>query len=164
MGAHAVKICRHATGASYPVRMRRMMVPAGTSMPELVAVLVLTAIVLAIAIPRMSDLAERSAVRGAIAEVVATLSAARHLAVSRGGGVSVAVDDRSATIHVVGDGDTLMTRRLGNVFGVTIRSTRDSLAYDARGLGLGAANLTFVVVRGTTADTVVVSRLGRVRW
>lgn len=137
---------------------------AGTSLPELVAVLALTAILLGIAIPRMRESAERAAVRGAVAEVVAALSAARELAVSRRGGIALAVDRRDTAIHVIGDGDTLLTRRLGRVFGVTIRSSRDSLAYDARGLGLGAANLTFVVLRGTTVDTVVVSRLGRVRW
>lgn len=164
MDAHAVKICRFVGGASYRVPMRRAIPRAGTSMPELVTVLLLTAIVVAVAIPRMRELTERTAVRGAVAEIVATLSAARQLAASRGGGVAVAVDSRHATIAVIGDGDTLTTRRLGSVFGVTIRSTRDSLAYDARGLGMGAANLTFVVVRGTTADTVVVSRLGRVRW
>lgn len=137
---------------------------AGTSLPELVAVLVLTALLLAVAIPRMRESAERAAVRGAVAEVVAALSAARELAVSRRGGVAVAVDRRDTAIHVIGDGDTLLSRRLGRVFGVTIRSSRDSLAYDARGLGLGAANLTFVLLRGMTVDTVVVSRLGRVRW
>jgi type II secretory pathway pseudopilin PulG len=137
---------------------------AGTSMPELVVVLALTSILLGIAIPRMRHSADRCAVRGAVAEVVAALSAARQLAVSRGGGVAVALDQRDTAIHVVGDGDTLLTRRLGSVFGVTLRSNRDSLAYDARGLGLGAANLTITVLRGMTGDTVVVSRLGRVRW
>jgi Tfp pilus assembly protein FimT len=145
--------------------MRRHFVSrAGTSMPELVAVLVLTAILLGIAIPRMRQAAERAAVRGAVAEIIASLSAARQLAVSRRGGVSISVDTAEAAIRVIGDGDTLVARRLGSVFGVTITSTRDSLAYDARGLGLGAANLTFVVMRGMSADTVVVSRLGRVRW
>jgi Tfp pilus assembly protein FimT len=133
-------------------------------MPELVAVLVVTAILLGIAVPRMRASAERTAVRGAVSEVLATLSAARQLAVSRGGGVAVRLGRQDTSIHVIGDGDTLLTRRLGNVFGVTLHSTRDSLAYDARGLGLGAANLTITVLRGTTADTVVVSRLGRVRW
>ena len=144
--------------------MRFMHARRGTSMPELVVVLVLTAIVLGIAVPRLHEAAERAAVRGAVAEVVAALSAARQLAVSRRGGVALALDRRDTAIHVIGDGDTILTRRLGTVFGVTIQSTRDSLAYDARGLGLGAANLTFVVLRGRSADTVVVSRLGRVRW
>ncbi len=133
-------------------------------MPELVAVLVLTAIILGIAVPRVRFAAERAAVRGAVADVVTTLSTARQLAVSHGGGVSLAIDGDAGTIRVLRQGDTVMTRTIGMTFGVTLRSSRDSLAYDARGLGSGAANLTFVVRRGTTADTVVVSRLGRVRW
>ena len=137
---------------------------AGTSMPELIAVLALTGILLAIAIPSIDRSTERAAVRGAVAEIIASLSAARQLAVSRRGGVALSIDTAEAAIHVTGDGDTLSARPLGRVFGVTISSTRDSLAYDARGLGLGGANLTFVVMRGSTADTVIVSRLGRVRW
>jgi Tfp pilus assembly protein FimT len=136
----------------------------GTSIAELVAVLVLTAIILGIAIPRLRHAAERAAVRGAVADIVTTLSTARQLAVSHGGGVSVSIDAGAGTIRVLRDGNVIVTRALGRAFGVTIRSSRDSLAYDGRGLGSGAANVTFVVLRGSTADTVVVSRLGRVRW
>ncbi len=137
---------------------------SGTSLPELVAVLVLTAIILGIAVPGMRQAVERAAVRGAVADLVATLSTARQLAASSGGDVAVLIDARVATVRVTRHGDTVVTRPLGRLFGVTLRATRDSLAYDARGLGSGASNLTFVVVRGITTDTVVVSRLGRVRW
>jgi hypothetical protein len=65
---------------------------------------------------------------------------------------------------VTRQGDTVLSRQIGRLFGVQLEATRDSLAYDARGLGSGAANLTFVIVRGITKDTVAVSRLGRVRW
>jgi Tfp pilus assembly protein FimT len=133
-------------------------------MAELVAVLALTAIVLAIAVPRARLAAERAAVRGAVADIVTTLSTARQLAVAQASRVAVSVDTNDGTIRVLRDGDTVKTRPLGPIFGITLRSSRDSLAYDARGLGSGAANLTFVVRRGITADTVVVSRLGRVRW
>jgi Tfp pilus assembly protein FimT len=137
---------------------------AGTSIPELVAVLVLTAIILGIAVPRVRLATERAAVRGAVADIVTTLSTARQIAVSHGGGVAVSVDSSGGRLHVLRDGDTVVTRALGRMFGITLRSSRDSLAYDGRGLGSGAANLTFVVLRGMIADTVVVSRLGRVRW
>jgi len=133
-------------------------------MPELVAVLALTAIMLGIAIPRVRLAADRAAVRGAAADIVTTLSTARQLAVSHGDRVAVSINTADGTIRVLRDGDTVSTRSLGRLFGVTLRSSRDSLAYDARGLGSGAANLTLVVLRGITADTVIVSRLGRVRW
>jgi hypothetical protein len=49
------------------------------------------------------------------------------------------------------------------LYGVRVTASRDSMAYDARGLGYGAANLSVVVHRGRVAETVYVSRLGRVR-
>lgn len=137
---------------------------AATTLPELAVALVLAAIILGIAVPRVRHVIERAAVRGAVADIVATLSTARQVAVSNGGGVAVSIDTSTATIRVLNRGDTVVTRPLQHLFGVTLRTTRDSLAFDARGLGSGAANLTFVIVRGITADTVVVSRLGRVRW
>jgi hypothetical protein len=38
------------------------------------------------------------------------------------------------------------------------------MAFDARGLGVGAANLSLVARRGRFADTLFVSRLGRLRY
>ncbi|MFN2566493.1 MAG: Tfp pilus assembly protein FimT/FimU [Gemmatimonadaceae bacterium] len=145
--------------------MRRPSVsPAATTLPELAVALVLVAIILGIAVPHVRHVVERAAVRGAVADIVTTLSTARQVAASNGGGVAVLIDTSTATIRVLHRGDTIVTRPLQHLFGVTLRTTRDSLAFDARGLGSGAANLTFVIVRGITADTVVVSRLGRVRW
>jgi hypothetical protein len=37
------------------------------------------------------------------------------------------------------------------------------MVYDPRGLGFGAANLSLVLSRGDAADTLTVSRLGRVK-
>jgi hypothetical protein len=45
--------------------------------------------------------------------------------------------------------------------GVRLESTRDSMAYGASGLGVGAANLRIILSRGSRADTLTVSRLGR---
>lgn len=137
---------------------------AGATLVELAVVLVLTALILGLAVPRVRHVVERSAVRAAVADIVTTLATARQIAAANGGGVFVAIDTSAATVRVLRRGDTVATRPLGHLFGVTLRTTRDSLAFDGRGLGSGAANLTFVVLRGMTADTVVVSRLGRVRW
>jgi hypothetical protein len=52
---------------------------------------------------------------------------------------------------------------VGALYGVRLEPSRDSMAYAPSGLGWGGANLRVVVRRGAAADTVVVSRLGRVR-
>ena len=66
--------------------------------------------------------------------------------------VSIAVVDR--------DGGAPLTE----VIAAAVATNRDSMVYDARGIGYGASNLSVVIRRGRAVDTVVVSRLGRVRW
>ena len=69
----------------------------------------------------------------------------------------------TATLAVHRGPDTLLARALGRLHGVRLSATRDSTAYAGDGLGYGAANLRLVVRRGAAAETVTVSRLGRVR-
>ena len=64
-------------------------------------------------------------------------------------------------VHV--GNDTIQQRELTRVHGVTLSSTRVTITYSATGLGYGAANLTLTVARNLSADTIYVSRLGRVR-
>jgi hypothetical protein len=59
--------------------------------------------------------------------------------------------------------DTVRVRELGARYGVRLASSRDSLAFDPRGLGFGAANASIRLTRGAAAETVVVARLGRIR-
>jgi hypothetical protein len=49
------------------------------------------------------------------------------------------------------------------VHGVRLAATRDSMTYYPDGLALGGANLSIVLSRGAAADTVIVSREGRVK-
>jgi hypothetical protein len=78
--------------------------------------------------------------------------------------VSVRFDTVAATLELRVRGVVLSRAALGHAHGVALSSTRDSLAYDVRGLGYGAANLTMIARRGAAAESLVVSRLGRVRW
>ena len=58
----------------------------------------------------------------------------------------------------------LLRRDLAIGYGVRISASRDSMAFDARGLGMGAANLSLVARRGRAVDTLFLSRLGRIRY
>ena len=139
------------------------LVRRGTTLPELVIVLVVVGILGAIAVVRASSLRDRLSVRAASAEVVSAFAFARRWAVTRASRTAVGIDTSDASLIVRSYGDTVAFRRLGRSHGVALSATRDSMAYAPNGLGYGASNLSIVVRRGATADTIVVSRLGRVR-
>jgi hypothetical protein len=76
--------------------------------------------------------------------------------------VAVVVDTVHGVVRVSGE-RLVLERGVQALYGVRLSATRDSMAYDARGLGYGAANLSIVAHRGRVAETLYVSRLGRVR-
>lgn len=150
-----------ASNARADARSRR-----ATTLLELLVVLALLAVVSAMTVPLAGRREDRRRAHGAAVHAATLLGSAREEAVARGSAVAVALDTGAGVIRVIaGAGrDTLRTRDLAALFGVRLRATRDSLAYDARGLGIGAANLTLVFSRGAAAETLVISRLGRLRW
>lgn len=106
---------------------------------------------------------DQLAVRNAVAEAATAVARARDEAMARRTIIALRVDAPQATITLVTRGDTIAVLPLGASHGVTLSSSRDSIAFDVRGLGYGAANLTLVARRGAAAETLVVSRLGRAR-
>jgi hypothetical protein len=78
--------------------------------------------------------------------------------------VTVRLDTVADALELRMRGAVVSRVALGHAHGVTIAANRDSITYDVRGLGYGAANVTLVARRGRAADSLVVSRLGRLRW
>lgn len=136
---------------------------SGATLLDLLVAMLLAAVLMGVAIPRLRGSIARHATRAAADDVSAMLSAARQIAATSADGASVGFHAASATARLVVAGDTVRTLALGSLHGVTLRTTRDSIAYDARGLGYGAANASVMLSRGTAAETLVVSRLGRLR-
>jgi len=136
--------------------------PRGVTLLELVVVLVLLGVVTAIALPARRAALDRAALSSASRELVLLLGHAREVAVARGS-AAVRLDSVRGTVRLTAPGAPAVEAELASLYGVQLGSTRDSLAFDARGLGHGAANLRIVLRRGHAADTIVVSRLGRVR-
>lgn len=136
---------------------------AGMTLVELLVVLALVGIVAAIAIPRGARLRDGAAVRAAALDAEQAFALARAEAVGWRSAVAVRIDTAAARLELRRGADLLLVRALGDAYHVRLSATRDSLAYDARGLGRGAANLTLVVRRGSVAESLVVSRLGRLR-
>jgi len=120
-------------------------------------------IVMAIVVPRGLSMLDRIAVQSAAGDVHATLSLARSLALSGNAAVAIDVDSASGVLRVRRGAEVLLSRNIGHAHDVRLDGTRDSLTYDARGLGRGAANLSVIIRRRSASETVFVSRLGRVR-
>jgi hypothetical protein len=78
--------------------------------------------------------------------------------------VAVFIDTVRGTLTANADSALALHRDLATLYGVRLRASRDSTAFDARGMGAGAANLSIIVGRGRAVDTVFLSRLGRVRY
>lgn len=135
----------------------------GTTLPELVVILTVAGVLAAVGTLRVGALRDRMSVRSATIETVAAFATARRWSISRAARTAVRIDDASASIVVQSFADTITHRRLRDVHGVSITASRDSMAYAPNGLGYGASNLTLILSRGAAAETVVVSRLGRVR-
>lgn len=134
----------------------------GWSSIELVVVLAIAGVLAAIAVPPMRRGVQRLAVRGAAADAKAAFSLARNLAIARSARVAVTIDAPHGLLRVIARGDTTV-RAVGEVHGVALEATRDSMAYSPLGLGFGGSNLRLILRRGPAAETLYVSRLGRVR-
>ena len=137
---------------------------AGVTLVELCLVLTLLAILASIATRQVTRYLDRTAARAAVAEVASVVLRARDEAMAQRTPVSVRIDTALAALELSARGVVLSRAALGHAHGVILSTTRDSLTYDVRGLGYGAANLTLVARRGAAAESLVVSRLGRVRW
>lgn len=135
----------------------------GATLLELALVMVIFGILALFAVPRCVALVDAFGVRGASQDVVLALASARRAAIWRGDYATFFANPRSGSVSVVSAGDTLLRRDVASVRGVRLEATRESVTFSPTGLGWGAANTTIVVRRGARADTIVTSRLGRVR-
>ena len=130
---------------------------------EVVIVVTIAGLVMMITVPRGRAVLDRIAVRAAAGDIISTLATARTYALAGRSSVSIEVDSVSGVLRVKRGEEILLARNLGQAHGVRLAKSRDSLTYDGRGLGRGAANLSIVVRLRSAAETVFVSRMGRVR-
>lgn len=127
---------------------------------ELLVACAIIGIVAAMATPRVRGAADALAVEAAAREVAGTLALGR-LAALRHGGAEVLLD--SLTLRVRAGGRELRANPVAQRHGVHLRVTPAVVRFAATGMAIGLSNGTIIVTRGRRADTVFVSRLGRVR-
>ena len=136
----------------------------GYTILEITVVLTVLAILASFAAPQYAALRNSVAVRSATTDLVQSLVAARQSALAARQNTSAVFDTSRAVVVIRSSRQTLFRHNLALTYGVRLGSNRDSMVYDSRGFGYGATNLSLTVSRGSAADTIVISRLGRVRW
>lgn len=136
----------------------------GHTLIELVLVIAIIGLTSLIGIRQFQLYLDRVATRDAVRAAGNLVARARDEAVALHTPVSVRIDTSSATLELLSRSGPFGRAALGETHGVALSTTRDSITFDVRGLGYGAANLTLVARRGRASDTLVVSRLGRVRY
>lgn len=138
-------------------------IPRGFTLVEIVIVLTIAGLLSAITISRAGGFIDRIEVHGATTEAESMFSRARHIAIARGSQTTLDIDPARGTLSIRGSNEVLSSRDLGAAHGVSIDTNRTSITYSPIGVGYGAANFTMILSRGRAADTIYVSRLGRVR-
>lgn len=145
------------------VRHTPLLARPGYTLAELAIVVAILGLATIAGIRGLGRHLDRIAVRNAVDEAAGALARARDEALAHHALVSVRLDTTDATIALRTGTLRLARYAIGHEHGVTLETTRDSVSFDVRGLGFGAANFTLVARRGSAAETLVVSRLGRVR-
>ena len=130
---------------------------------ELLASLAILSTLVAVVAPPITRARNRSTVRAASATLRATLSSARSSAITRGAAALVIVDAAIPAITVVVNRDTVLRHLLNGDFRSDLTASRDTLRFGPTGRAFGASNSTLILRAGSAAETVTVSRLGRVR-
>ena len=152
----------YGSRAAFPLEGLESLRSAFTTI-ELTIVICLLAVLSAIAMPTATGLVDRIRVRAAVTEIESLFGAARHVAIARAIQTSVEIDTAARTVSVTVGADTVRRGSLGAELGVQLAANRSAMSYSPIGIGYGAANLSVVVRKNSAADTILVSRLGRVR-
>ena len=142
--------------------MRYSPAPSGFTLMELMLCFCIVGIVCGLSLPSWRRLQDRLAVDGATSALARALFDARHRATRLAQLHSVILDTSAGLVTIRARGSANMTVHLRQSFGVSLATTRDSISYASTGLGYGAANVRYRVTRGSAAETVTVSRTGRV--
>lgn len=137
--------------------------PAGFTIVEITIVLAIVGVLTSLTIMPVGRALDRASVRAASDEIATALAVGRQLAITRATYVTGTIDTLAGTITIEAGGDTTHRRQLEAIHSVSLAITRPTIRFAPNGLGYGVSNLRVVVTRRTAADTLYVSRTGRVR-
>jgi Tfp pilus assembly protein FimT len=133
----------------------------GTTTIEQLVTMTILAIVATIAVVGGAPVLDAAAVEAAAQQTTTLFALARDHALATGTTTAVRIEGPTQRLIVHAARDTIAIARFTESH-VRLDASRDSMAYGPSGLGTGAANLRLTLTRGRRADTITVSRLGRV--
>ena len=144
-------------------RSRRCLARDGHTLVEQLVVMALLGVMAAIGTVGLSRILDSVNVHIAAREIADLFAIARDEATSTGNRTAVRVDSIGGRVVVHAGEDTIARFSTADGGDVVLHSSRDSMAYAPSGLGYGAANMSVIVRKGSFAETLTVSRLGRLR-
>lgn len=138
----------------------------GFSLIELLIVIGIIGLIATLAVPRIGRTLVRQSVRGARDAVVGMHAKARAAAVQKGRSTRLVFSGNRLIIRtqhpVTGVVDTVgAVEDLSSRFGVTLVASRDSLVFDARGIGTESSPTNITVSKGAYTDGVEINMWGR---
>ncbi|HEX8451021.1 MAG TPA: GspH/FimT family pseudopilin [Longimicrobium sp.] len=147
-----------------PLRCRR-----GYSLPELLATLVIVAIMAALAAPRLRGVGKSARQTGAMNQLATDLSLTRMRAIRAGNAARLVINSTGTAYQVEvrkADGvtmDTVKTVRVTqNYPGLLLRPVLDSVVFDSRGMRRGGTERIQALRDSAKVDSIKISPLGKV--
>ena len=137
----------------------------GVTLLELLILLVLAGFVLAASIPPLGRALDHFAVDGAARDFTTLLATARQTAVAQRRRARLSIRADSFVIDTLGQPGWGRHRAwLGAAArGVGLIASNSEVTFSPTGVAWGVSNTTVAFTRGSHVETVIVSRLGRVR-
>jgi prepilin-type N-terminal cleavage/methylation domain-containing protein len=136
----------------------------GFTLVETLMVVVIVGILVTLGTPRIGNALDQLAVARSVQETIAFYRSTRFAAIVGGRPVRIEFSADSLVGVFEGYPDSVFMQMAGPAaHGVSLIVSRDTIRISASGLGYGAANTKLVFRRGTAADSLATSRLGRVR-
>lgn len=137
----------------------------GSSLPELLTICALTALVSGVAVPALRHAMDRRAVEEAARIIILAHREGRYAAITIHQQTLLRLAPDTIELRaVVGRDTTLLWRRPGpRSLGVTVTGSAHTVRFIPYGYSIGASNTSYTIARGAARRRVVISRLGRVR-
>jgi prepilin-type N-terminal cleavage/methylation domain-containing protein len=137
----------------------------GFTLSELVIAIVIAAVLLGVALPRLRPALDRVATEAAAGDITAALATTRHTAIARGQRARLVIAADSLRLDLwSGTAWTGAARWPGPAtHRVSLQVSNPVVAFSPTGVGWGASNTTITLRRGSQVETITTSRVGRVR-